>query len=38
MALNVAEPKPIYIFYNKDTGRFEIPSASEGELPTVLDS
>ena len=36
MALNVAEPKPIFIFYNKDTGKFEIPSTIEGNPPTVL--
>ena len=36
MALNVKLPKPLRIFYNKDTANFEIPSENEGGVPTIL--
>lgn len=34
MALDFKEPKPFYIFYNKETAKFEIPT--EGGEPTII--
>ena len=36
MALNVKLPKPLFVFYNKDTANFEIPNENKDGTPTIL--